>query len=192
MKVDDLQSAVVEALEGIDGACIPERVDTPWTEAVLGALSEAGDELEFYACATGQPPGARHGGWLWDCTWLDYEDDDPHKPLRWAPMVAECEFKASRSESEYLKAILYDFEKLLVANAPLRVMIFEKTSKLESSRIAKELLCRVRHMEAVAADEVRYLLAAWEQFKRPTFRYFQITVDQCGAKPSWCLHEGVD
>ena len=191
MKVDALQTAVVEALKGIDGDCIPEVLDTPWTEAVLSALCRAGNGLGLYTCAE-KTPGARHGGWLWDCTWLDYEDDDPHKPLRWAPMVAECEWKASRSESEYLKAILYDFEKLLVANAPLRVMIFEKTPEFESSRIAKELLCRVLHMEAVATNEVRYLLAAWEQFKRPTFRYFQITVDQCGAKPSWCLHEGVD
>ena len=38
-------------------------------------------------------------------------------------------------------------------------------------------------MEAVATDEVRYLLAAWEQFEKPTFRYFQITVNRCGAKP---------
>ena len=108
-------------------------------------------------------------------------------------MVAECEWKGrADGGSEYLRAVLHDFEKLLVANAPLRVMIFEKTNELESRRIAKELFCRALHMETVAADEVRYLLAAWEQFKKPTFRYFQITVNQCGAKPSWCLHEGVD
>lgn len=192
MKVGALQSAVVEVLEGIDSACIPIGPNTPWTEAVLKALSQAGKMLGFYVCATGTPCGARYGEWLWDCTWLDYEDDDPHKPLRLAPMVAKCEWKGATRGSEYLKAVLHDFEKLLVANAPLRVMIFEKTSDFESSCIAKELLCRVRHMEAVAADEVRYLLVAWEQFERPTFRYFQITVDQCGAKPSWHLHEGVD
>ena len=191
MKVDALQTAVVAALDDVDGSCIAEGRDSPWTEAVLKALSQTGQKLGFYVCAAGKPPGARHGEWLWDCTWLDYEGDDPHKPLRLAPMVAECEWKGSVRGSEYLKKILYDFEKLLVANAPLRVMVFEKTSEFESSSIAKELLCRVRHMEAVADDEVRYLLVAWEQFEKPTFRYFRITVDQCGAKPSWYLHEGV-
>ena len=177
MKVDALQTAVVEALEGINGACIPEGRDKPWTRAILKALSQSGQELGFYVCATHRPRGARHGEWLWDCTWLDYEENDPHKPLRLAPMVAECEWKGATRGSEYLKAVLHDFEKLMVANAPLRVMIFEKTTEFESTSIAKELLCRVRHMEAVAADEVRYLLVAWESFERPTFRYFQITVD---------------
>ena len=188
LKVDALQAAVLKALDGVDGTHLPEGHDTPWTEAVLEALSRAGDDLGHYVCASKKPAGARHGEWLWDCTWVEYPNRDPSAPLLSVPVVAECEWK----DWEQIK---YDFEKLLAANVSLRIMVFNgrqgigQTIAEKSRDIARELLSWVRGAKAESVCEVRYLLAAWEQFAKPTFRYFQIALDQHGTESSWELHE---
>jgi hypothetical protein len=59
------------------------------------------------------------GEWLYDLVWYAYEKDDETgvEHTTSVPLVMECEWNIS------LKDIATDFDKLLVANADLRVMV---------------------------------------------------------------------
>ena len=107
------ESAVVAALRGIDGAA-PD-----WTEAVLRALASAGREQGFKSSATGgEAVGADWTEWLWDCSWREYQDEESWV-MRSVPMVAESEWSLSKWK------LLHSFDKLLAANAPLRVFVLD-------------------------------------------------------------------
>ena len=84
--------------------------------SVKTALCNAYRDRQFHRCATGVDKGAADGGeWLYDVLCLRYTRKGW---LRRVVMVAECEWGNQDQ-------IWYDFEKLLVARADLRVMVFD-------------------------------------------------------------------
>ncbi|MBB4804949.1 hypothetical protein HNP38_000221 [Chryseobacterium defluvii] len=62
--------------------------------------------------------------WLYDLHWYT-EADEPYIPTS-LPLVVECEWNPKRKGDNIVpySGIKYDFQKLLVANADLRLMIF--------------------------------------------------------------------
>jgi hypothetical protein len=95
----------------------------------------------------------RHREWLYDLHWYTEHERQREFPhiygyrLRTVPLVVECEWeyinpeerkKYKRGECKSFDgygAVKYDFQKLLVANADLRLMIFQK--KLNSTKNAE-------------------------------------------------------
>ena len=108
---DNLVSAVRTAL---DQLFKPKPKD--WTVAVKEALCEACLRCHpnAWLCASG-PRNAACREWLYDVTCLLY---DKREYVRHIPLVAEVEWSCRR-------AIYYDFEKLLVSGADVRVMVFK-------------------------------------------------------------------
>ena len=111
----------------------------PWgykkaTEAVKNKLSEIGQEkLGCYVCASGVQR-ANWGEWLYDVTWLEYDCDGGS--LVDAHLAAECEWGNCGDIKD-------DFQKLLLARASVRLMIFggwdECGSKRKLEWIANEI-----------------------------------------------------
>ena len=174
MNVHTWERAVVAALRRIDGAAVPN-----WTEAVLRALASAGKEHGFKSSATGgEAVGADWTEWLWDCSWREYEDEESWV-MRSVPMVAESEWSHSKWK------LGHSFDKLLAANAPLRVFVFDgqagkpRTGEVPLAERSRELvgrLCdRIGAMTIAAPYEVRFVLAAWEDHARPAFRIFTVS-----------------
>lgn len=65
--------------------------------------------------------------WLYDLLW--YTEGDPYCPKEF-PLVVECEWQKRRKgdkTKDKLSDIKYDFQKLLLANTKLKVMIFQTT-----------------------------------------------------------------
>ena len=173
MNVHTWERAVVAALLGIDGA-VPD-----WTEAVLRALASAGRNQGFKTSATGgEAVGADWKEWLWDCSWREYHDDESWV-MRSVPMVAESEWSHGNQK------LLHSFDKLLAANAPLRVFVLDgqagkpRTGEVPLGERSRELvgrLCdRIGAMTIVAPYEVRHVFAAWEDYARPAFRIFTVS-----------------
>ena len=94
-------------------------------------------------------------------------------------MVAESEWSWSTWK------LMHSFDKLLAANAPLRVFVLDgqagkpRTGEVALSERSRELvgrLCdRIGAMTIAAPYEVRYVLAAWEDYARPAFRIFAVS-----------------
>ncbi len=105
--VDALQQMAVKAQQ--DGCSTTE-----WTRRVKQAIVDVGRKLCWLTAANGceSDEGSE---WLYDVVWYQL---DQSKHMTDVPLVAESEW----GQGDAAKA---DFEKLLVARAKYRVMVFE-------------------------------------------------------------------
>ena len=145
-----------EVRKGLDSLEVGKSESNPiWTKAVKTKLCEIGREFGCKVCASGVEKADRdYGEWLYDVTWLDYEKSGQGELVD-APLVAECEWGN-------FDAIVEDFEKLLLARAGVRLMIFDGNYKPSSEGIAEQLAGRVREFKGSRAKDA-WLLAAWEK-----------------------------
>ena len=113
------------------------------------------------------------GEWLYDITWCKYEN----KLLKSVPVVAECEWGD-------LPQIKDDFEKLLLARAAVRVMVFDGMyCKNGAEAIANKLCSWVGSFEGSRKGDT-YLLVGYERDgKIWCFQYFKISVNDPGQQP---------
>ena len=158
------QCEIMRAVQrGLDKLDVESGVsDREWTVAVKDRLCE----VSSCCCVT----NADYGEWLYDITWLEYERgglrDWPASALIDVHLVAECEWGN-------FERICEDFEKLLLARAEVRLMIFDSTHAGNSSEeIAGQLAERVRKFNG-SRDEDAWLLAGWEN-DNWSFKYFTI------------------
>lgn len=127
---------IKEVCSALDSVLIGTQSSTPsqlestkwWTSQVLTALCRWGLRRRCWVGAAGIEKKRRmneyakkHGGefgneWLYDFTCLEYNEEDEWTVKR-IPLVAECEWGTQEQINE-------DFEKLLLARADVRVMVF--------------------------------------------------------------------
>ena len=155
----------------------PRGNDDAWTRALLTKLCEIG--RNDFACKVGADSGKvdrtsrDRGEWLYDVTWLKYNNDR----LIDVPLVAECEW------GDFNK-IKYDFQKLLLARACVRLMIYNGQHHSPdghhnppySQAIAERLAENVAQFRYRQKEDA-WLLAAWERAENKhcfIFRYFTI------------------
>ena len=174
----EIMRAVREGLNSLEVA--KDKSNTEWTKAVKTELCKIGqDRFGCKVCASGVDK-ADFGEWLYDVTWLEYEKNDRGELVNLvdAPLVAECEWGNKGDIKD-------DFEKLLLARAGVRLMIFDGNYELCepcSEEIAKRLAEKVREFKGSHAEDV-WLLAAWEKSNLATsddwwrFRYFTIEMN---------------
>ena len=143
--------AVRGALDELNGQRLPD-----WPQAVKTALCKAGREAfkdsaeRVKLFASGVDDAADGGEWLCDVTWLLY---DAESYIRCIPLVAQAQWLGRRSVQD-------DFQKLLLARAELRVMVFDRNYWDSSEQAMAELAPHVTACERTEPDDI-YLLAGW-------------------------------
>ena len=141
--VKQLEENIIAALRGIPDAESIGRANS--TVAIKRALTDLGCASGYDVCPDDCDPQ-----WLYDLVW--YRNDDGR--LKRVGLVLESEW------DRHWGGIKYDFEKLLVAKAPLKVMVFDGTQ--EGVPELWELMeGSIRSYEAVPTGE-RYILAGWD------------------------------
>lgn len=126
--------------------------DRVWTKTLLERLAEVGRSLECNVCYSGGDDD--EAGWMHDLVWFR---NDSTGQLEWLPLVLECEW-----QKPYDK-IKYDFEKLLIAKATFKVMIFQATGE-RMQKYFEMLKSAIRAFEgATNATGERYLLACFDE-----------------------------
>lgn len=167
--------------KGLDGLNTDRRAgNTVWTKDIKTKLCEIGrDEFRCKVCARDVAESKHdYPEWLYDVTWLEYAADGP---LVDAHLVAECEWGNRR-------AIDDDFEKLLLARASVRLMIFDGNYEWDgnepgSRKIAERLAKWVREFNGSRAEDA-WLLAARETGEDGwSFRYFTIETNTAIVHP---------
>lgn len=150
--------------EGLDSLEIDRAASSAaWTEAVKTKLCEIGRRFNY---RVGESKLGDFGEWLYDVTWLEGE---PEGLMIDAHLVAECEW------DHRFGHITEDFDKLLLARASVRLMIFDGNHKPGSEKIAAQLAERIRAFKGSRAEDA-WLLAAFEGLDdgRWWFRYFTV------------------
>jgi hypothetical protein len=142
--------------------------DREWTKQIMGQLGELGVAHGWEVCAGGFS-GRFERGWLYDLVWYRNEPrGDSSGNLAEVFLVLECEWQKN------LRSIKFDFEKLLLAKAALKVMIFQSHNRNASTHVA-ELRKAIDMFHARDSSEI-YILAS---FNNSTYQFdvHQITGD---------------
>jgi len=160
INVDEVEQKVCNAIRSV-GECYRGRGsgNTAWTQLLKEKLGSAARELGYTSCAS----GCERPEWLFDVTWLS----KPGKHVVDVPLVLESEW--------YRGGIEFDFDKLMLARAHLRVIVFESRHRDQSVEIIAKLQQRISQFGQSRAGD-RYLFATWENVPEPSQFYFSLYV----------------
>lgn len=156
---------IVKAIIDVPGKIPPRQGDHVWTTTVKSALVEVGLSADFKVCTSGFQDIADRE-WLYDLVWYDNNSDGLLKSVR---LVAESEWATT------LKGVKYDFEKLLVANSELKVMVCQTGQ--ESFETLLEYFSRAIAAYGKAGAECVYLIFVFLNSKH---RFECCLLDQSG------------
>ncbi|HEY0549421.1 MAG TPA: hypothetical protein VGF13_07430 [Verrucomicrobiae bacterium] len=147
--VPNLEDEVKTALRNVAGVC-GGKCDREWTTAIKREFIRLGKEKRYQVCAGGFP-GECEKEWLYDLVWYRNE---PAEHLREVGLIMESEW------SRVPAYVRYDFEKLLIAKSPVKVMVFSEYRKNLPelwAMLGKAIEC----FKTEPAQE-NYILAGWD------------------------------
>jgi hypothetical protein len=133
-----------------------------WTNQIKRVLAEIGFRRGYSVWASGLNDLDKGTGrmvnqeWLYDLVWIDYEGRGLDRKLRSIPLVAESEM-GSWSE------VVDDFEKLIICNADVKVMLFHSNNPSSAETMCVDLQKRASDFSGLQTRS-EYLLAclAWK------------------------------
>lgn len=126
--------------------------NSSWTKEIKDSLNGlAQPQNNMHACYSGCDGGA--GEWLFDVCWLEYSEPNFGRPLKRLLLAAECEWGNQGD-------IFDDFEKLLVARADVRLMMFDD-SKLQSWQSTLKKLCEMAEIFTGSTKDDRFVFACY-------------------------------
>ena len=150
---DEIEQRARSILETVPDEIKANRIwrDADWTRLIKCKFDKVGTEWKYKVCATGFGPWRRE--WIrYDMMWVEMTNED--RDLARVALVLESEW-LKKSEED----IEPDFQKLIVARADLRVMIFQQRT-LEQVRTVMGTLERQAKAFEQKQKGDRYLLAA--------------------------------
>ena len=115
----DVAKAIETIFAKLPDQLVPGTKDRDWTRQLKENIGNLGDSYGWRICTSGFKDHF-DCEWLYDLTWYR-NDSDNH--LSEVFLVLESEWALAQS------AIKYDFEKLLLAKATLKVMVFQASEK---------------------------------------------------------------
>lgn len=142
---NELVEAIRRSLEGIN----PDDIHTAPVKKALCEACKTIEDVYAYASQVEHPP-ADGGEWLFDVTGLLYDQEGY---LKRTVLVAESEWGR---ENE----IYGDFEKLLLARADVRVMVFDGSQNPGYRAIFETLATYIARCEHSQAGD-SWLFVAW-------------------------------
>jgi hypothetical protein len=162
--VETWEAEIQDGLKAIpDRALAREWSDPRWTREVKRVVGDIGTRHGFAVCASGWPK-IFDDEWLFDLVWYK-NDKDNH--LVSVPLVLESEWSLS------FEAVKYDFEKLLVAKAQLRILVHQARTKAAVDDAQRKLITLVSKFEGSTKGD-RYLFAGYD-FKTTEFLFRSFT-----------------
>ena len=147
------------------------------TAAIKTKLCDIGRQAPFHCtvCAALPRKNRTHGEWLYDVIWLKYHEGLDDHPICCVPLVAECEWGTYAHIKE-------DFQKLLLARASVRLMIYRDPMLHRDHGwqgamwTAERLGLHISRFNRSRAEDA-WLLAAWRRTENNrgfAFTYFTI------------------
>jgi len=134
--------------------------DASWTRRIKEGLCDLGRGNGFEVRADGCGE-ADAGEWLFDLVWLEKQADNER--FTSMPLAMQLEW------GRHLKEIVTNFEKLLVAKARHKLMVFQRSSPDQVHNVMTALMGRIKHFQPLSPDE-RFLLAGYS-YEQQVFVY---------------------
>ena len=165
--IDEVISAIQNGLNKINDQLTNNEDTKEWTRQVLTEIGDLGEDhgCEVYTSVR----KFKYGGWLYDLCWVQYSPK-PEQYLIRMPLVLESEWGS-------WKDVCNDFEKLLLARAGLRVMVYGyDEDKKDGKNVCQKLKKYFETFESGMQGD-RYLLCCWDNDeKSKEFHYHEFKV----------------
>jgi len=166
--MDPIEIAIQKALEVIPKTPrIAGWSDTLRTREVKRALVRVAKANGWQTAANQCEDADEKCEWLYDV--LCYRADEGKESMTEVPLVAESEWGEEG-------AIVEDFDKLLVARATYRVMVFRADSPKSVDDLVEKMRKRIENFRGTAGD--RFLFAGWVGNPESRFFFKLHVVDQ--------------
>jgi hypothetical protein len=125
-KILSIEEDIINALKSINKELTINKINNSkeWTRAIKRSIGNLGIRNGYQVCASGFE-GSFSNEWLFDIVW--YQEDNYLKEVC---LIAESEWGLE------IGHIKYDFEKLLVGNAYIRLMICNADGSLVENRFS--------------------------------------------------------
>jgi hypothetical protein len=138
--------------------------DTAWTRGIKYHLGQLGQSApyKYKVYSTSRGFAADDRELLYDQCWVEVDSDGRFVRL---PLVMECEWSG-------LQDIWRDFRKLLLANADLRLMIFQRDSRIAVGNLFDEMTDEVRRFKGTPLQ--KFLLCGWANKPAKAFTFRSI------------------
>jgi hypothetical protein len=134
------------------------------TKAIRECIREAGEARGYTVYAIGHGPSENEKGeWLFDIIWLVF--DRKKYITEDVVLVLECEWNTSPREIDD------DFQKLILARADLRCMVFRASSEREAYAEIERLTNQVTQFRKSMEGD-NYLFCAWLEDEADFLCYF--------------------
>jgi hypothetical protein len=152
---DIIEKKVMDGLNQVCSASMKEgwaNDDSKWTQKIKDKLWTIGVNSGFEVCT--HKSGiieSIHGEWLYDITWIEYDRKGNDGYLIDIPLVLESEW------GKY-DDIINDFEKLLLARARNKIMVFQMKNSDEINKMFVEFK-KIISMFKRSNSSDRYLFA---------------------------------
>jgi len=184
IKLQGLSNKIILAFGSANDLFFQTQVRPVRTRFVKRTLAILGHSLQYKVYANGlsdddlveinQPFINRE--WLFDIHF--YTDGMEPYSVESLPLVAECEWNPRRKGDPKVRfsGFKYDFQKLVVSNAELRLMIFKVKSQndlIELETYFRNVIKNYRHLEMNA----KFLFIAFND-KEKTFYYNEIVKNE--------------
>jgi hypothetical protein len=152
-QMTNTEAEIVSEIVSIPKTMPSGKGDGEWTKAIKRSLITLGKNKGYNICTSGFPEECERE-WLFDLVWYR---NDPPEHLREIGLIVESEWSFD------LAYVKFDFEKLLIAKSPLKVMIFQDL-KDNSTQICSLLETGIRSFQTEPANE-KYILACYQNAK---------------------------
>jgi hypothetical protein len=147
----EIENGVRNAIQQVCDTLRDEPSSTVLTRAIRRSLTQLAHDFG-YKVRNALPrtdPKQSDIGWLWDLSWIESDRDNT---LRAIPLALESEWNSTWDE------ILWDFQKLLVSQADIRVMVLNTAT--DAQKQFAQLRAAVDAYSGSRAGD-HYLFACW-------------------------------
>jgi hypothetical protein len=151
---NSLEGQIQSSLQSICEEEADGWTNATWTRKIESVLASLGKARGFGVWAKGVDVPIDGGEWLYDLVWLRYRDGF----LVDVPLVMESEWEAWDQVKD-------DFEKLLLARAGLRLLIFQDGNEAAASNLFGRLESEVRQFKHTVPGD-QYMFACWMKATR--------------------------
>lgn len=170
--MSDLVKQIVDELIAYTKDANDEKFngDAKWTKELKKRLARLGEKNECRVCTSGFK-GEYDTEWLYDMVWYKEETtEDEIKYLTEVPLVMESEWNL------HFNHIKYDFEKLLLANANLKLFVCYVHSDLRQHRL--NYFEKAVKNYKYGKEEDTFLIAMLD-YNENEFYFWIITKEKC-------------
>ncbi len=123
------------------------------TKLIKDAIIDIGEEYKYLTCPSSCGTNTQ---FLYDLIWYS-ENTNADKTLHSIPLILESEWSFKYAD------IKYDFEKLLIVKAKIKIMVFQ--TNISITEITEKLVEGIKTYEYYSSDEI-YIFAAFDNTKK--------------------------